>query len=93
MEIGLHPGWRFVCDLDGGLQDALRYDVGGPSSGRLGRNKNPVIFMAADAVHFDLLLKGAEPLRYQMNILKVFFLFYSDSNACRTTQYYKRRIT
>ena len=58
VQIGLHPGGGFIGDLDSGLQDALRNDVLLRGAGRLSAEKDPVVFMGAIRVLFNLLLQG-----------------------------------
>lgn len=47
MQVGEHAGRRFVGDLDGVLQDALRDDVSLGGGGGLSADKHPEVLVAS----------------------------------------------
>ena len=69
MQVGHHAGGRFVGDLDGDFEDALRYGVCLARAGRLGAHVDAVRRVTVQTVLFDLLLQRRQPTRNQVNVL------------------------
>ena len=70
VKVSQHASGRFISDLDGGLQDALRDDVACPVSRWLSGHVHPVILMAALAVLLQLFVQPRQPLGHQVNVLR-----------------------
>lgn len=70
VQVGVHARGRLVGDLDGVLQDALGDDVALGAGGRLGADEHAVVIVAAGAVPLQLLVQGAQPPGYQVDVLR-----------------------
>lgn len=47
VQVGVHASRRFICDLDGVLEDALRDDVTLWAGGGLGADEHPEVLVAS----------------------------------------------
>lgn len=69
VKVGHHAGGRFVGDLDGDLEDALRDGVSLAGGGRLRAHVDAVARVTLQTVLLDLLLQSRQPLGHQMYVL------------------------
>lgn len=56
VQVGMHASRRFICDLDGVLEDALRDDVTLWSGGGLSTDKHPEVLVASLCVLLQMFL-------------------------------------
>ncbi|TNN81609.1 hypothetical protein EYF80_008055 [Liparis tanakae] len=70
VQVGVHASRRFIGDLDGVLQDALRDDVALRGGGGLCTYKHPEVFVASLCVLFQKLLQRTQPASHQVDVLQ-----------------------
>ena len=72
VQVGVHAGRRFVGDLDGRLEYALRYDVRLDGRRRLGADEDTELLAALGRRLLQLLLQRVQPAGHQVHVLRAF---------------------
>jgi hypothetical protein len=69
VQVGHHSSRRFVGDLNGGLEYALRYNVSVACRGWFSTDEDTVTWTALECELFEFLLKSGQPTGDQVYVL------------------------